>query len=168
MLRTSSPTRWRRPSASMMTPGEPSGPAQIGRYGAAQIYLASTIDMPLRHPGPPFLPGKYRFHDNRNRYYSIELVLIYKQDPAGLAGGINSYGYRTRPLKTVDIDGLGQTLLFDPAKGHTAHTVKCTLVCCTNRSEQGRPRPAQGKGRTHCRRRSMPPERWSPGPRTFL
>ena len=81
--------------------------AQLGPYGAAKVDPASTIDMPLRFPGHYF-DSETGLHYNRNRYYSPELGRYLQTDPAGLAGGINSYGYRTRPLTTVDIDGLGQ------------------------------------------------------------
>jgi RHS repeat-associated protein len=101
--------------------------AQLGPYGTAQIDPASTIDMPLRYPGHYFDP-ETGLHYNRNRYYSPELGRYLQTDPAGLAGGINSYGYRTRPLTTVDIDGLGQAVAFDPTKGHTAHTVSCPVL----------------------------------------
>ena len=101
--------------------------AQLGPYGAAQVDPASTIDMPLRFPGHYFDP-ETGLHYNRNRYYSPELGRYLQTDPAGLAGGINSYGYRTSPLTTVDIDGLGQAVAFDPTKGHVAHTVSCPVL----------------------------------------
>jgi RHS repeat-associated protein len=107
--------------------GRPVWSAQSGPYGAAQVDPTSTIDMPLRFPGHYFDP-ETGLHYNRNRYYSPELGRYLQTDPAGLAGGINAYGYRTRPLNTVDIDGLGAAMAFNPEKGHTAHKISCPIL----------------------------------------
>jgi RHS repeat-associated protein len=101
--------------------------AQLGPYGAAQVDPASTIDMPLRFPGHYF-DSETGLHYNRNRYYSPELGRYLQTDPAGLAGGINAYGYRTRPLTTVDIDGLGTAVVFGTEKTHSSHKVKCPVL----------------------------------------
>jgi RHS repeat-associated protein len=81
--------------------------AQIGPYGKAQVDPASTIEMPLRFPGHYF-DRETGLHYNGFRYFSPELGRYLESDPAGLAGGINAYAYRHRPLITVDINGLGK------------------------------------------------------------
>jgi len=101
--------------------------AELGPYRAARVDPASTIDIPLRFPGHYF-DSETGLHYNRNRYYSPELGRYLQTDPAGLAGGMNAYGYRTTPLTTVDIDGLGWAVPFNPTKGHRAHTVKCPII----------------------------------------
>jgi RHS repeat-associated protein len=99
--------------------------AQLGPYGAARIDPSSTIDMPLRFPGHYF-DRETGLHYNRNRYYSPELGRYLQTDPAGLAGGINAYGYRPDPLTAVDIDGLGLALPHKPtARNPAPHTVGC-------------------------------------------
>jgi RHS repeat-associated protein len=99
--------------------------AQLGPYGAARIDPSSTIDMPLRFPGHYF-DRETGLHYNRNRYYSPELGRYLQTDPAGLAGGINAYGYRSDPLTAVDIDGLGLALPHTPTKRNPApHKVGC-------------------------------------------
>jgi RHS repeat-associated protein len=81
--------------------------AQIDPYGKAQVDLASTIEMPLRFPGHYF-DRETGLHYNGFRYFSPELGRYLESDPAGLAGGINAYAYRHRPLITVDINGLAK------------------------------------------------------------
>ena len=65
------------------------------------------IEMPLRFPGHYF-DRETGLHYNGFRYFSPELGRYLEPDPAGLAGGINAYAYRPRPLITVDINGLGE------------------------------------------------------------
>jgi RHS repeat-associated protein len=103
--------------------------AQIGPYGTAEIDPASTVDMPLRFPGHYFDP-ETGLHYNRRRYYSPELGRYLQTDPAGLAGGINAYGYRRRPLTTVDIDGLGHAVPHT-GKDPPAHQVGCSALAAT-------------------------------------
>ena len=99
--------------------------AQIDPYGKAQVDPASTIEMPLRFPGHYF-DRETGLHYNGFRYFSPELGRYLESDPAGLAGGINAYAYRHRPLITVDINGLGKKSSQKPkTRNGTAPKPRC-------------------------------------------
>lgn len=79
--------------------------ADIEPYGRAAIAADSQIEFNLRWPGHYFDP-ETALHYNRYRYYCPELGRYIQVDPRDLDGGINLYAYTSRPLDTVDVNGL--------------------------------------------------------------
>jgi RHS repeat-associated protein len=79
--------------------------ARIEPYGRASIDPGSTLDLDLRWPGHHF-DAETGLHYNRHRYYSPELGRYLQVDPRDLEGGLNVYAYTSRPLDSVDVDGL--------------------------------------------------------------
>ncbi len=79
--------------------------ADIDAYGRTIIRPNSEIEFNLRWPGH-YLDTETGLHYNRFRYYSPELGRYIQVDPRDIEGGINVYTYPSRPLDTVDVDGL--------------------------------------------------------------
>ena len=79
--------------------------ADVDAYGRASIGRNSQIELNLRWPGHYF-DAETGLHYNRFRYYSPELGRYIQVDPRDVEGGINVYAYPSRPLDTVDVDGL--------------------------------------------------------------
>lgn len=85
--------------------GIPVWHADIGAYGRTLVRPNSEIELNLRWPGHYFDTETW-LHYNRFRYYSPELGRYIQVDPRDIEGGINVYTYPSRPLDTVDVDGL--------------------------------------------------------------
>jgi RHS repeat-associated protein len=80
--------------------------AQIEPYGNARVASGATIESNLRFPGHYFDP-ELALHYNRFRYYDPILGRYLQSDRSGISGGYNLYAYRSNPLLTVDVRGLG-------------------------------------------------------------
>ncbi|WP_054971647.1 RHS repeat-associated core domain-containing protein [Paenibacillus sp. A3] len=63
------------------------------------------------------VPGQYEDEEtglyyNRFRYYSPDEGMYTQQDPVGLAGGTQLYGYVSDPLTYIDPFGLSSDYIF--------------------------------------------------------
>ena len=66
---------------------------------------SARIEQPLRYPGQ-YEDESTGLHYNTFRYYDPELGRFISQDPIGLAGGDNLYGYAPNPTGWMDPLGL--------------------------------------------------------------
>jgi RHS repeat-associated protein len=80
--------------------------AVVEPFGRAHIAPGATIECNLRFPGHYF-DAELGLHYNRFRYYHPGWGRYLQSDPWGTAGGLNLYAYRTNPLLSVDVRGLG-------------------------------------------------------------
>ncbi|MGP3593654.1 RHS repeat-associated core domain-containing protein [Vagococcus sp. WN89Y] len=78
---------------------------KTGVWGEKGEVYASRIDNPLRFQGQYF-DAETGLHYNRYRYYDPAIAAYISQDPIGLAGGINTYGYVRGPFTWIDPLGL--------------------------------------------------------------
>jgi type VI secretion system secreted protein VgrG len=75
-------------------------------YGKTRGLLASEVVNPIRFPGQ-YYDEESGLHYNRFRYYDPQAGRYVSQDPIGLRGGWNQYGYaRGNPFSRVDPTGL--------------------------------------------------------------
>jgi RHS repeat-associated protein len=79
--------------------------ASIAPYGAAEVWGRSQLMLNLRWPGH-YHDIETGLHYNRHRYYSPALYRYIQPDLRDVAGGVNVYAYSSRPLDTVDVNGL--------------------------------------------------------------
>jgi len=80
--------------------------AQFAPFGGGAPVHTGTFQCNLRFPGH-YADSELGLHYNRFRYYSPILARYIQSDPWGLSGGSNLYAYRTNPLATADVRGLG-------------------------------------------------------------
>ncbi len=93
--------------------------ASYNAFGKASITTPDkpTIHVNLRLPGQ-YLDEETGLHYNWHRYYDGEIGRYVAEDPIGLRGGINRYGYAlANPLKYTDQLGLDVFLCSQPAFG---------------------------------------------------
>jgi RHS repeat-associated protein len=81
--------------------------AQVSPFGGAQPRSEAGLQLDLRFPGH-LLDPELSLHYNRFRYFDPTLGRYIQSDPWGLGGGYNVYAYRTNPLATADVRGLGE------------------------------------------------------------
>lgn len=99
--------------------------AWAGRYHAwgkvdsgEDVSLLPRIDQPLRYPGQ-YADEKARLHYNTFRYYDTDMGRFISQDPIGLDGGENLYGYAPNPIRWMDLLGRAVTPLNAPGITHS-------------------------------------------------
>ena len=80
--------------------------ADVKPFGRVHIAPGATIEFNMRFPGHYF-DAELGLHYNRFRYYHPVWGRYLQCDPWGTAGGFNLYAYRTNPLLSVDVRGLG-------------------------------------------------------------
>lgn len=80
--------------------------ARIKPFGQAEL-TGTRIEFNLRFPGH-YYDAELGLHYNRFRYYDPQLGRYLQSDPWGISGGMNLYAYRTNPLASVDVRGLGE------------------------------------------------------------
>jgi RHS repeat-associated protein len=92
--------------------------ASYNAFGKASITTPAatpanpTITVNLRLPGQ-YLDEETGLHYNWHRYYDGEIGRYLTEDPIGLRGGVNRYGYvGGNPLSSVDPSGLVDLNLF--------------------------------------------------------
>jgi RHS repeat-associated protein len=97
--------------------------ASYNAFGKASITTPAaaadkpTITVNLRLPGQ-YLDEETGLHYNWHRYYDGEVGRYVTEDPIGLRGGVNRYGYAlANPLKYTDSSGLDVFLCSQPAFG---------------------------------------------------
>ena len=71
----------------------------------AALREGATYDQPLRYAGQ-YEDNESGLHYNLFRYYDPDSGRFTVQDPIGLAGGLNLYGYAPNPLTWIDPLGL--------------------------------------------------------------
>ena len=81
--------------------------AEYDAFGAARPSPASRIELDLRFPGHQADP-ELGLHCNRFRHYDPAEGRYLQSDPWGLGGGPNLYAYRSNPLLSTDLRGLGE------------------------------------------------------------
>jgi RHS repeat-associated protein len=81
--------------------------ARIAPFGQSEHSSEPTVQFNLRFPGH-YLDPELELQYNRFRYYDPVLGRYLQSDPWGITGGYNLYGYRTNPLLTADVRGLGE------------------------------------------------------------
>lgn len=81
--------------------------ARVLPFGQTQVSSAAGLELNLRFPGH-YLDVETGLHYNRHRYYDPQLGRYLQSDPWGIAGGPNTYAYRSNPLLKVDVRGLGE------------------------------------------------------------
>ena len=64
-----------------------------------------VVHQPLRFQGQ-YQDAEMGLHYNRFRYYDPDIGRFISQDPIGLRGGLNLYGYAPNPLRWIDPLGL--------------------------------------------------------------
>ena len=79
--------------------------ANMSAYGRAAEAATNSIDNPIRLPGQ-YYDVESGLHYNRFRYYDPESGRYVSQDPIGMRGGLNVYGYASNPLIAIDPFGL--------------------------------------------------------------
>jgi len=90
--------------------------ADSSAYGCTARRLAHDVDNPIRFPGQ-YYDQESGLHYNRFRYYDPQLGRYINQDPIGLDGGLNLYGYSySAPTIAYDSTGLFVPLLFVAAE----------------------------------------------------
>nr|MBA2669756.1 RHS domain-containing protein [Gemmatimonadota bacterium] len=88
-------------------------------FGVARMGRAEDASNPFRFRGQYF-DEETGLHYNRYRYYDPELNRYLTQDPLGLIGGPNPYGYVNDPLTATDPLGLaGDDPLVDSLQQRT-------------------------------------------------
>ncbi|WP_148873221.1 RHS repeat-associated core domain-containing protein, partial [Serratia marcescens] len=88
-----------------------------GGFGEKRGDVSGSVDyvqQPLRMPGQYF-DEETGLHYNQFRYYAPECGRFISQDPIGLAGEVNPYGYVHNPLGWVDPLGLAGCSSFEQA-----------------------------------------------------
>jgi len=79
--------------------------AHFRAWGALALADVEEVDNPLRFQGQ-YHDVETGLHYNFQRYYDPSTGRFVTQDPIGLAGGINAYGYTPNPVHWVDPLGL--------------------------------------------------------------
>lgn len=79
--------------------------ADLNVYGQAKNQLGKPSDCPFRFPGQ-YEDVETGLYYNRFRYYDAEIGGYVSQDPIGLLGGMQVYGYVFNPTNQTDIFGL--------------------------------------------------------------
>jgi RHS repeat-associated protein len=113
------------------------------------VFGQATITTPVASPDKPTissglrLPGQIEdeetgLHYNWHRYYEPGLGRYVTQDPIGLKGGLNTYGYvNNNPLRWIDPLGLFVTVSYDGATGVLILTDQDTGDSVTTQAESG-------------------------------
>ncbi|SQJ06954.1 Cell wall-associated polypeptide CWBP200 [Serratia rubidaea] len=78
---------------------------QCGVWGEPGVVHADRVANPLRFQGQYF-DAETGLHYNRYRYYDPQTGSYISQDPIGLVGGMNPYGYVHNPNSFIDPLGL--------------------------------------------------------------
>jgi RHS repeat-associated protein len=93
-------------------------------WGALERLEVSEVEQNLRFQGQYF-DGETGLHYNTFRYYDPEVGRFITQDPIGLFGGFNLYGYVTNPFSQVDPLGWCETKGMGVSKsGHHVPAVR--------------------------------------------
>jgi len=79
--------------------------AQLDVYGVPRDEVSAGVEQPVRFPGQVFDAETGLFY-NRHRYYDAETGRYLSEDPIGLAGGTELFGYVPDPLVWEDPFGL--------------------------------------------------------------
>jgi RHS repeat-associated protein len=87
--------------------GELAWKAKVDLYGVPREEVART-GCPWRWPGQ-YEDEETGLYYNRFRYYDPEAGTYISQDPIGLRGGLNLFGYVLDPLRRTDPLGLSET-----------------------------------------------------------
>lgn len=78
----------------------------VNAFGTATIAAGASVEQPWRFPGQ-YYDAETGFHYNVHRYYDAESGRYTTADPAGLAGGMNTYVYgKAMPTGLIDPYGL--------------------------------------------------------------
>ncbi len=95
---------------------------QIDCYG--RIRIGNNKFVPFLYPGQ-YVDEETGLAYNRFRYYSPETGNYLSQDPIGLSGGIELYGYVSDTTRIIDPSGLTPTLIpsFGDLKGMAQNTL---------------------------------------------
>ncbi|NEN85541.1 RHS repeat-associated core domain-containing protein, partial [Paenibacillus elgii] len=98
--------------------GEKLWSCELDIYGniRRQDLLGERSACPFRFPGQ-YEDEETGLYYNRFRYYSPHEGMYTQQDPIGLAGGFQLYGYVPDPNAWVDVFGLNKGDFCDPVKG---------------------------------------------------
>jgi RHS repeat-associated protein len=108
-----------RPVQAFAEGGQKVWEADYGIYGQTRNQRGPKCFVPFRQLGQyedEEIPNQYY---NRFRYYSAETGTYLSQDPIGLAGGNNLYGYVHNPNAWADVFGLNPGLVRVPIAGAT-------------------------------------------------
>jgi RHS repeat-associated protein len=103
------------PELLMDEAGKLAWKAQLDVYGIANVDVTQTR-CPWRWPGQ-YEDEETGLYYNRFRYYDPEAGIYLSQDPIGLLGGANLYGYVPDPLAWIDPLGLILGLYGFPERG---------------------------------------------------
>ena len=100
--------------------------AQYKAWGQAKEAISEAarkagIRNPIRFQGQ-YLDDETGLHYNRHRYYDPDTARYFSQDPVGLNGGENLYGYAPNPTGWMDPLGL-TTCTGIPIKNNTARNL---------------------------------------------
>jgi RHS repeat-associated protein len=98
------------PTAMLDSAGTVAWSAEIAAYGELRDIIGDRHACPFRWPGQ-YEDEETGLYYNRFRYYDPESGEYVSQDPIGLAGGTNFYGYAADPTTVVDILGLAASCL---------------------------------------------------------
>ncbi|SET59976.1 RHS repeat domain-containing protein, partial [Pseudomonas graminis] len=85
-------------------------------WGEIESLAVSEIEQNLRFQGQYF-DEETGLHYNTFRYYDPEIGRFITQDPIGLDGGTNFYGYCNNPVAWIDPLGLDWNYFLSDAKG---------------------------------------------------
>ena len=88
--------------------------AELNCYGQVENLVGKAKDCPFRYPGQ-YEDVETGLYYNRFRYYSPEEGMYISQDPIGLEGGDNLYGYVEDANIFVDVHGLQPIYILDCA-----------------------------------------------------
>ncbi len=108
------------PTALFDEAGEIAWKAQLDLVGVATTDVMRTA-CPWRWPGQ-YEDEETGLYYNRFRYYDPEAGRYISQDPIGLAGGFNTYGYVVDPLSLMD--PLGLSCKITPGKNFKDHYIR--------------------------------------------
>jgi len=94
-------------------------------WGVIESTTVNEINQPLRFPGQYF-DDETGLHYNTFRYYDPEVARFTTQDPIGLLGGTNLYGYA--PNSTGWLDPLGWCVETNVIRGPQGQPLRATAT----------------------------------------
>ncbi|WP_236488820.1 RHS repeat domain-containing protein, partial [Pseudomonas syringae] len=115
--------------------------AKYRAWGAVEKLVVNEVEQNLRFQGQYF-DAETGLHYNTFRYYDPEIGRFITQDPIGLLGGFNLYGYTLNPLSDIDPWGLCETKGMGVSKsGHHVPAVRKSVgrPFAVARSDKTRP-----------------------------